>query len=637
MSDFGLVSRAMFEGGDEAAWLELVSKSLKGGSPKDLEHRLYGDLSIKPLYRKSRTTYEDVSIISQKDTNTDAQPGSTHLPWDIRQTFSNSSLVTTNSEILRDLERGVSSVEIKLANKTKPGVHISSLSDLETAIEGVDSSIATIALDHQGYLGLNASAILASWIKNKNENSEQKIAFNIDPTSVIPKSDHRYSAFRPVANLVEILHKQFPEAFLLRSDARIIHEAGGSEVQELGVLIASAIETVRELDKQGIPPEISARTLLLTVSVSSNYGVECAKIRAARRLWQRCLEILGISNARINIQGVTSRRMLTQYDPWTNIIRNTCACFGAIIGGCDTITVESFTDALGVSSELGRRVARNTQIISMEESHLGRVTDPVSGSWFVEELTEDFANKGWGEFQRIEQEGGYSQSKRDHRIQSRVQEIHQLRQKSIATGKKQIIGISAFPSTTEVSAPIAEHSESKLVQGISNECLNSHVQDSLTDNAFSPNFIGLESVGLADEFEFYRSLVDRHTERTGKRPSVLVATIGERSEFSLRLDFTRNFFSAAGIVTETIEEGLSAEQIATRWRSSNCEIVCLCGSDKRYELEAETVVRTLKNSGAKFVYLSGRFSCDGIDQSLFLGQNVIEVLESTLPRLGVAV
>lgn len=628
MSDLGLVSQAMFDGGNEAAWLELVAKSLKGRPPEILEHRLFGDLTIKPLYQKSQKTNETVSENTRQE--------NLHLPWDVRQTFSSSSPETTNSEILRDLERGVSSVEIKLANKTKSGVNISSLRDLETALNGVDSSIATVALDHQGYLGLNASALLANWAKSKNEKSHQKLAFNIDPTNVVPNTDNSNSAFQPVATAVEKFHEEFPEATLLRSDARIIHEAGGSEVQELGVLIASAIETVRELDTLGVPPEISAKTLLLTLSVSANYGVECAKIRAARLLWQRCLEILDVQDAQTVIQGITSNRMLTQYDPWTNIVRNTCACFGAIIGGCDSITVEPFTDSEGASKELSRRVARNTQIISMEESNLGRVTDPVSGSWFIEALTEDFTNKGWEEFQQIEKEGGYCRSKRDHRIQSRVQEVYKLRQKSIATGKEQIIGVNAFPSISESFVPNSELSISPLAQGISDEFLKSLFPDSLTDEAFTPNFTGLEPKGLADEFEHYRRIVDRHSERTGKRPKILVATLGSLPEFGMRLDFTRNVFAVASIEIETTRDGLSANQIATEWRASNCEIVCLCGSDKRYEVEAETLVKTLKKSGAKYVYLSGKFSCDGIVQNLYLGQNALDVLKSTLTHLGVA-
>ena len=635
MSDQSLLCQTMFEGGNETAWRELVSKSLKGGTPDDLEQKLYSDLRIKPLYRKTEPSEAKEGQDSSSLKYTDIQTENFHLPWDIRQTFSNPSPKATNSEILRDLERGVSSVEIKLANKTVPGVHIHSLSDLEVALTGIDSSIAAVALDHQGYLGANASALLAKWANSLNANSHQKLVFNIDPTSVTTVPSSSQSAFRLVADLVKQFTEQFPVSTVLRSDARIIHEAGGSEVQELGTLIASAIDTLRELDKHGIPPQVSARAMQFTVSVSANYGVESAKIRAARRLWHRCLDVLDVPNTTVMIQGVTSKRMLTQYDPWTNIVRSTCACFGAITGGCDSITVEPFTDAMGISSELGRRVARNTQIIAMEESNLGRVTDPVSGSWFVEDLTEEFANKGWEEFQRIESEGGYIQSKRDNRIQTRVKEVCRQRRESVATKREQIIGVNAFPSISEIPAPTRDKADSLLVQGISDEGIKSLFPACTTDDICVPNNLGLEPQRLAGEFESLRREVDKYAVQSSQRPKIFVATLGRLSEYSARLDFTRNFFAVAGIDIEVSSEGLSTDQLVTAWKHSGCRIVCLCSSDKNYESEAESLVEMLKNSNANYVYLSGKFSCHGIDQNIYIGQNAIEVLKSTLKRLGI--
>lgn len=636
MSDQSLLCQTMFEGGNETAWLELVSKSLKGGTPGDLEHKLYSNVRIKPLYRKTEPREAKEEHDSSSLNNTDTQTENFHLPWDIRQTFSNPSPEATNSEILRDLERGVSSVEVKLANKTVPGVHIHSLSDLKVALAGIDSSIAAVALDHQGYLGANASALLAKWANGENANSHQKLVFNIDPTSVTTVPSSSQTAFQFVAELVKQFTEQFLVSTVLRSDARIIHEAGGSEVQELGALIASAIDTLRELDKHGVPPEISAKAMQFTVSVSANYGVESAKIRAARRLWYRCLDVLDIPNTAVMIQGVTSKRMLTQYDPWTNIIRNTCACFGAITGGCNVITVEPFTDALGISSELGRRVARNTQIIAMEESNLGRVTDPVSGSWFAEDLTEEFANKGWEEFQRIESEGGYIQSKRDNRIQTRVKDVCRQRRESVATKREQIIGVNVFPSISEIRAPTADEAESPLVQGISDECIKSFSPESLTDDTRTPNNLGLEPQRLADEFESLRRAVDKYVEQSSQRPKIFVATLGCLSEFSLRLDFTRNFFAVAGIDVAVSREGLSKDQLVTAWKHSGCKIICLCGSDQHYESEAESFVEMLKNATASYLYLSGKFFCEGIDENIYIGQNAIEVLQSTLERLGIS-
>ena len=635
MPEHSLLNRDLFDGGNEAAWLELVSKSLKGENLEQLETQLYGDLKIKPLYRKSKETEPttDHNLTSANQSN--RRNVSSYLPWDIRQTFSHTSPEVTNSEILRDLERGVSSVELKLANKTVSGIHIHSLYDLEVALENVDASIATVALDHQGYFGANASALLGSWAKNQNASGKQKLTFNIDPTCIVSARKDKKVGYRLVADLVKKFSEQFPSLTILRSDARMIHEAGGSEVQELGALIASAIETVRELGNFGIPYKVSANTILFTLSVSSNYGIETAKIRAARQLWSQCLDILDLPDLQVTIQGVTSNRMLTRYDPWTNIIRNTCACFGAISGGCDSISVEPFTNALGVSSELGRRVARNTQIIAMEESNLGKVTDPASGAWFVEELTEKLAKKGWEEFQRIESEGGYLSSLRQGHIQSRVNTACIQQNISYSESKKQTVGINVFPSIKQVQAPFSEQVAVPLTKGISNEEVQSlFPETSMTDNVSTYSF-GLTPSRSSEGFEYSRDIVESFTLRTGVRPTIFIAMLGHQAECNLRLDFARKFFALAGLDTEVSPDGLSNDEIVSCWKKTECEIVCLCGTDQSYQKHSQKLIHSIRKIHNVYAYLSGKYLCKEIDQNIHLGQNTLVVLEATVRRLGI--
>ena len=635
MSAKDLLSSALFDGGDESAWLELVSKALNGGTPEKLAHRLCDDVAINPLYKNSNNLAPTGERESSSKSLMNPDTSDVHLPWDIRQTFSNPSPEITNSEILRDLERGVSSIEIKLANEYTSGVHIRTLDNLATTLRGVDPSIATVALDHQGILGDKVTALLSSWAEKQDKASDIKLAFNIDPTQLDLNSENLKKAFQTVANLVNRFSERFPASLVLRSDSRYIHEAGGSEVQELGVLIASAIETTRFLDELGIPPSTTANSMQFTLAVSANYGVECAKIRAARLLWAKCLNTLNVPQAKIAIQGVTSNRMLTKYDPWTNIIRNTCACFGAITGGCDSISVEHFTNALGIASELGRRVARNTQIIAMEESNLGKVSDPISGAWFVEELTNDLAEKAWKEFQRIEGEGGLINSKRNNLIQSRVREVFENRKQSIAKKEKLIVGVNAFPSSTEVAPPIADQAESPLEHFISDNGTEEPNRDNGTRNPLTLSDFILEKQSLSSDFERCRKRVEDHIKKTGIQPKIFIMTFGTQAEYNLRLDFTRNYFATVGIDIIESESQLSRDQIVQDWMKSGCEIVCLASSDMHYQADAENTVNILKRSGARLVYLSGKFSCDGVDQNIFMGQNVIDVLELTLSRLGI--
>ncbi|HAQ75799.1 MAG TPA: methylmalonyl-CoA mutase, partial [Hyphomonas sp.] len=140
-------------------------------------------------------------------------------------------------------------------------------------------------------------------------------------------------------------------------------------------LIASAVDTLRRLDNR---TDISALIprMSFALALDGNYGLGVAKLRAARRLWARILDAMDQQAVPMRLQAVSSGRMLTRYDAWTNMLRNTAAAFAGAVGGADILTIRPFNEALGIPEELGRRIARNTQIIAMEESQLGRVADP---------------------------------------------------------------------------------------------------------------------------------------------------------------------------------------------------------------------------------------------------------------------
>ena len=134
-----------------------------------------------------------------------------------------------------------------------------------------------------------------------------------------------------------------------------------------------------------------------------------AKLRAARRLWARVLEASGAAESAQRQHVVTSRAMMGRVDPWVNMLRGTVAAFAAGVGGADAITVVPFDEPLGLPDAFGRRIARNTSSLLIEESHVAAVTDPAGGSYAVEKLTDDLAVAGWAELGRIEADGGFGE------------------------------------------------------------------------------------------------------------------------------------------------------------------------------------------------------------------------------------
>ena len=645
MADSFLSLSAGFEDATEAQWLAEVEKALKGGGIERITRQSDDGISIRPLYRESDFPSSTDPLGAPGTApylrGASAEPDA-FLPWDIRQTFTHPAPSETNAEILRDLERGVASVEIAVDCTGKDGVAIHDGATLAAALNGVQADIATIALDHRGKgSGTSIAGLLALWGEENGASEKLKFAFNIDPIGLLMRTGHVEggidAAFVRTAELSRLLCLRYPKSTTLRVDARAVHEAGGSEAQELGVLIAHAVDTMRRLDKASYDVNAFPAQTVFTVATGANYGLEIAKLRAARRLWARVLDAMDLDVEPMKLQAVSSARMLTRYDAWTNMLRNTAACFAGSVGGADIVTVRAFNEALGIPEELGRRTARNTQIIAMEESRLGRIADPAGGSWFEETLADDLASAAWKEFQAIEAEGGLVQSLIDGKLQGRIADMREARFTSIAKRKVPITGVSEFPLLDADDAPVAETGFESSATSVSSEGLHSFLKDLPEKDGADTTAEPLEPIHLARDFEALRDRANAHEAAKGVRPAVFIATLGPLAEHNARVDFARNLFAAGGIEgKEAPSLPETADDIAAGFKASGCHIAVICGSDKRYETKAADAARALKKAGAQRVFIAGKFEAAYSDTNIFMGCDAVEVLELAQAELGVA-
>ncbi len=630
MSEPNLSLSAGFPDATEDTWLAAVQTALKGKDAASLE-RLTGDgLSVRPLYRES-------DFAGSRDPR--GVPGAApflrgataspdpYLPWDIRQRFSHPLPPSANPEILRDLERGVSSIELEIDPSGAHGIQLTSLADYNTTLNDVRADIAAVALSPLDD-GVASAALLAMWADG-DQAAEARLDFNMDPVGALARTGvFDTAAVSCAGKLMRAVGKHFPRANFFRFDARVVHEAGGTDAQELAFLIASAIDTLRRLDAEDVKQ--AADRSVFALAVDANYGIGIAKLRAARRLWARCREALKLEARAMRLQAVTSARMLTRNDPWTNILRNTAAAFAGATGGADIVTVRAFNEALGRPEELGRRIARNTQIIAMEESQLGRVADPMGGAWFSESFAEDLSAKAWSLFQDIEREGGLVESLRSGALQGRVAAAAAARAKDIGKRKIAITGVSEFPLLEEIEAPAAPVSRLRPLIAISNAAL---AQYGITrGDGARVTAAALVPVNLAAAFETLRAAASAAT----KKPTVFLATLGTLSDYSARTDFARNLFAAGGIkAVEDIVAPKSADEAVVAFRASGAKLVCICSSDARYTDGAAPLAQALKAAGATRVFLAGRLEAASIDTNVYVGADVLHVLKLAHAELGI--
>lgn len=638
MADDILPFSSAFPAATEAEWLSAVEKALKGKSVDTLTRKTADGIGIKALYRESdfAAAKDPLGVPGEAPylRGPTAAPDKWR-PWDIRQLFTHPSAEETNSEILRDLERGVSSVEIALDCTGQSGVQITALEDFETALAGVRADYAGVALSHLSASGVTASALLALWADKQENTADLAIDFNMDPLGALARSGKLSggleAAFDRLAAIIPPLSEKFPKAGLVRIDATSVHEAGASEAQELGALIASAIDTLRRLDGKADIAALTGR-MSFAIALDANYGVGIAKLRAARRLWARCLEVLGIPAAPMRLQGISSARMLTKYDPWTNMLRVTAAVFAGAAGGADIVTSRAFNEALGRPEELGRRIARNTQIIAMEESQLGRVADPTGGAWFTETLADDLAEAAWAEFQKIESEGGYGASLISGAFQGRVKSVRDARAKDIARRKIPLTGVSEYPLLDEIGAPVADVDTPRARNGVSDAGLRALIKGPLASGA-DATAEALSPIRLAAAFEALRDAAAR----APKRPEVFIATLGALAEFTPRADFARNMLAAGGIAPkEAIVPPRDAAELAAAFKASGCRLAVICGTDKAYETSSAEAAEALKKAGAQSVWIAGKAEAPGIDLNIFAGCDVLHALQVAHAELGVS-
>lgn len=426
-------------------WLRLVEKTLKGETFEDALVRKTADgLAIQPLYTSE----------SAPDVVRDLRPRDADRPWDLRMRVAHPDPKQAGAEGLKDLESGAASLLLAIDPTGQAGVAVGSADDLAKALDGVLLDLAPVALD-AGYLGPKAADWLGALAKAA---PNAPLAFHMDPLTTFavtgaspgPIESHIVSA----ATVGARLSATYAKASLFLATGRAAHEAGGSNTEELALMAASAVAYARALVRAGLPMDEAFRRITLGVSLDGEYFTGIAKVRAARALWSRITQACGV-DVRAVVEVRSSHRMLTKADAWTNLLRLTSAGVAGALGGADAIVLGAFTDAIGLPTAFGRRQARNTQLVLMEESHLGRVADPAGGAWYLDTLTDQIARAAWTSFQALEAAGGVIKALEAGLVADAVNATREAQAAAYADKSRKILGVTVFPNAHDKTPEVA--------------------------------------------------------------------------------------------------------------------------------------------------------------------------------------
>lgn len=684
MSDITSARNQRFETVEFETWKQEAEKSLKGASfDKRLVSQTLDGIRVDPLYLQSSTPSGFPGV-------SDFTRGARALPrtdeaWEIRQDFAHPDAKSSNEQMLRDLERGVSGIGVVLDRGFSSGIDeasscgtpIRSLDDVRSLLEGVHLNMVRVAFNP----GVNAhsiAALLAEYVAgSKTTLADLSGTLGYDPYGQLLREGSmslgREAIFDLGADLASWCRTHAPQLRAIRVDARRYSELGGSEAQELAWGLAEGIEWMRELMARGLSADDAARSLEFSFAAGRDIFIELARLRSARQLWARALEAIGVSEElramEMHVRSATAT--LSRRDPWVNMLRVTGHCFSAALAGASSITTAAYDEALAISIEFGRRIARNTQLILRDESHLGKVLDPAGGSYYLESLTEAYRDKAWAGMQAVEAAGGLLRFITSGTLNSETQAVMSEREKRIARRKMPLTGVSEFPNLhekpidTPVASPVAPQrgqtgapaTSGALKAGVFDGSVVEAARKDIAGRALSSAILcalfGMEGeltapamrpVRYSASWEAMRDASDAHVAAGNARPEVFLANLGRIPEHRARAMFAQNLLQAGGIEAPNNDGAESIAELVEAFRSSGAPAACICSTDARYAESAAELARALKAAGAQRVLLAGRpgeledaLREAGVDGFMFVGCDALSVVRASAQALGVSI
>jgi methylmalonyl-CoA mutase len=593
-------------------WRKLVDGVLKGAPFEKLVGKTYDGLRIEPIYPRARGA---APIAGRAPA----------APWQIMQRIDHPDPAQANTQALHDLENGASGLTLVFAGAN--GAHGFGLEPTAEAVEKILDGVfidAGIALELQlGTQSRMAAVHVAEYMKRKGLSPAAcDIRFGLDPIGACAVEGSSLYAWPEIVAAVSAGIKGlagigFKGPFAV-ADGRVIHDAGGSEVQELAFALAAGVAYMRVLESAGVALKDAQDMLYARLSADADQFLTMAKFRALRLLWARIEQACGLAPKPLFIAADTAWRMLTQRDPYVNMLRATMATFSAGLGNANAIAVLPHTLALGLPDAFARRVARNTQLVLLQESNLARVTDPAAGSGGIEKLTQQLCEAAWSLFQEIEKAGGVFAALEQNLIQRKVAATRAAREANIARRKEVLTGATRFPNLHE--APVAVLDAKPVALAPAGEA--------------KFKFDALSPMRLAAPFERLRDRSDQILKERGARPKVFLANLGTPADFTARATFAKSFFETGGIEAIDTEGFTDPAALAAVFRTSGAALACLCSQDKVYAGQATAAAKALQAAGAKHIYLAGRANeqeaalrAAGVNDFVFAGRDALTVLQ----------
>ncbi|MDA3129221.1 methylmalonyl-CoA mutase family protein [Aliibacillus thermotolerans] len=663
-------------------WEKVTEKSLKGRSIEEaLFTKTLEGITLKPLYReedRDKLPYQH-TMPGQSPYVRGTEAGKLpSRPWEISQSVSERVPALANQVIKEGLERGQHAVkiewnealwehrEISRDNIKDQGVLVTSVDDLLTLLDGIDLDAHPFHVE----TGPDPLPLFSMWMaamKKKGATKFIKGSVAADPfgywvkygTLPLPLS----TCFDHVADVIRWCDEEKVDVKTILVSSEPYHLAGASATEELAYIIATAVTYIKELAERGIEPEKTISHMQFHLPAGANFFMEIAKFRALRVLWSHVQTAYDINEEQrtMTVYGVTSKKTKAKYDPYVNMLRATTEAFSLAAGGVDSVEVTPFDEVFQRPTSFSRRIARNTQIILQEESHLGRTIDPAGGSYYVENITHELGEKAWRLFQDIEADGGFEKALREGRIQTQLETLRKQRKEQVEHQERVYVGVNKYADIYEKPVSVTPESDEKEIvryfeANNASRIVHNELQDNENKTAQLIEFASenttlfsqrvacswkeeqepITSLPVFREAELFESLRERAEQfkQTKNEPlSALLVGLGPLAHHKARADFAAGFLQTGGFEIEKTDGFDDAETAIAQAVKSKETIIVLCGRDEAYETYGLSIVEGIKKQAPdKTVLLAGQLFDEalwkekGLDGTIHRHSNVYETL-----------
>lgn len=452
-------------------WRDLVQKELKGQEAESLETMTPEGINIRPLYTQSDLPPQIESALPGIEPFTRGIRGTMYAgrPWTIRQYSGFSTAKESNAFYRKNLAAGQKGLSVAFDLAThrgydsdhervtgdvgKAGVAIDTVEDMKILFDQIPLDSMSVSMTMNGaVLPILAMFIVAgeeqgidkSLLSGTVQNDVLK-EFMVRNTYIYPPEP----SMRIVADIMQYTSTQMPKFNSISISGYHMQEAGANLAQELAYTLADGMEYVRAAKSKGLDVDGFAGRLSFFFCIGMDIFMEAAKLRAARLLWSRIMTQLGAkkeSSKLLRTHCQTSGVSLTEQDPYNNIVRTAYEALAAVLGGTQSLHTNSFDEAIALPTETSARIARNTQLILQHETGVTRTVDPLGGSYYVESLTNELADKAWLLIEEIESHGGMTKALSEGLPKRRIEENAAQRQARIDSVQDTIVGVNSFRS-----------------------------------------------------------------------------------------------------------------------------------------------------------------------------------------------